>query len=382
MPNRPNSWRKPTRADKTKGPLTGAWSWGEALQVGPLAALLRAGIGAVPRVSFALGVLGVIAAGLIVAKIAGSPVVGAVAFVVMLAAMILLLIFQAAPPGAVHGPARLIFWSVAILFVAALCALFAAAVLWGLSLVPRGASAQVPHPATGQAASDLAPAPAASAASSISAVLASSLVVSAPLIVDKHSYFKRFNVNSESDQKEAEDHWGVGQYPPESSWYSTREWHRVRDCLWRNRLSAKASKACGSKSGLLPKFDIILENNGAKSVVVREMKILMTSSSSPQGDGTDVEHQGGVPEGVIPPSAQYSVVVEPGGDKSVDILVPSPFEVLPGRARRITLTIDRQHFESTLKVASADPMVAVLVLQVRTGDGLLASSPEFALEYP
>ena len=234
MTNQSGSPRKPTRTERTGEVPHGSRSWRAVLQSEPLFALLREGIKAVPRVKFAVGVLAIVSAGLIAAKIAGSPIARAAAFAVVLAAMFLLWIFHLMPrePGAVQGIAQFIIWSVAILFVASLGALFVAAVVGTLGFHhgPGDGPRPSPGPSASQVASGVAQASVASAASATSTTSANSFVVGHLVIVDKRSYFKHLSPEKASDSKEADLHWGTNLYK-EDSWYSTRQWRALRDCL-------------------------------------------------------------------------------------------------------------------------------------------------------
>ena len=116
---------------------------------------------------------------------------------------------------------------------------------------------------------------------------------------------------------------------------------------------------------------------------MRKLQVVVHNFNQPQGDGADLDYHGGVPEGAIPTSARYTVVVDLENHHGpFDYDMPVPLVVRPGVPTRFTLTIDRDHHESKSKFDVDEPMMTLLSLQVLATSGAMASSPKFGLEFP
>ncbi len=89
----------------------------------------RLGVKAVPALKYALGVAGVIAAGVIALSVAKNNIITAIQlflFVFVGALLVLMLAHAAARRGVVTGPASLILWGIAVLFLVAIMACMSA----------------------------------------------------------------------------------------------------------------------------------------------------------------------------------------------------------------------------------------------------------------
>src|SRR5262245_61163510 len=88
-----------------------------------LLGLVRAGIKAVPATKYALGAVGVAAAAALAFGLFGSLTAGFVAFLAMIVLMVLLFVFAglvALKPASLGMPAKLVAWTVTVIFCGAL----------------------------------------------------------------------------------------------------------------------------------------------------------------------------------------------------------------------------------------------------------------------